>query len=213
MDLSTAGFPVLHHLPEFAQTLTRLLCPRDFFQTRIWKWVAFFSRGSSWSRDQTYLSCIGLYPWDTRETPPPPFFFLLGCYNSCSKVLVCEFQHLSLLVQFSLVTQSCPTLSDPMDCSTPGFPVHHQIPELAQTHVHRVSDAIQPSHLLSSSSLPAFNHSQHQGLFQWVSSSHQVARESSWGLYCFFLFCPNFFCFFACVVIFYRVLRVLGGML
>ena len=98
--------------------------------------------------------------------PPSPFFFLLGCYNSCSKVLVCEFQHLSLLVQFSLVTQSCPTLSDPMDCSTPGFPVHHQIPELAQTHVHRVSDAIQPSHLLSSSSLPAFNHSQHQGLFQ-----------------------------------------------
>jgi len=66
-------------------------------------------------------------------------------------------------VQFSSVAQSCPTLCDPMDCSTPGFPVHHQLLEL--THVHRVSDAIQTSHLLSSPS-PAFNLSQHQGLFK-----------------------------------------------
>ena len=70
-------------------------------------------------------------------------------------------------VQFSSVAQSCPTICDPMDCSTPGFPVHHQLPELAQTHVHPVDDAIQPSHPLSSSP-PAFNLSQHQGLFQWV---------------------------------------------
>ena len=63
-----------------------------------------------------------------------------------------------------------------MDCSTPGFPVHHQLPELIQTHIHRISDAIQPSHPLSSPSPPAFNLSQHQGLFQWVSSSHQVAK-------------------------------------
>ena len=68
-------------------------------------------------------------------------------------------------VQFSSVAQPCLTLSDPMDCSTPGFPVHHQLPELAQTHVHWVSDAIQPSHPLSSPSPPAFNLSQHQGLF------------------------------------------------
>ena len=63
-----------------------------------------------------------------------------------------------------------------MDCSTPGFPVHHQLPELAQTHVHQVSDAIQPSHPLPSPSPPTFNLSQGQGLFQWVSSSHQVAK-------------------------------------
>ena len=63
-----------------------------------------------------------------------------------------------------------------MDCSTPGFPVHHQLPELAQTRVHWVDDAIQPSHPLSSPSPLAFNLSQHQGLFQWVSSSHQVAK-------------------------------------
>ena len=68
--------------------------------------------------------------------------------------------------QFSSAIQSCPTVCDPMDCSTPGFPVHHQHPELAQTHVHRVSDAIQPSHPLSLPSPPAFNLSQHQGLFQ-----------------------------------------------
>ena len=64
------------------------------------------------------------------------------------------------------VDQSCLTLCDPMDCSTPGFSVHHQLPKLAQTHVHPVGDAIQPSHPLSSSSPPAFSLSQHQGLFQ-----------------------------------------------
>ena len=77
-------------------------------------------------------------------------------------------------VQFSL--QSCPTLCDPMDCSTPGLPVHHQLPELAQTHVDQVNDAIQPPHPLSSPSPPTFNLSQHQGLFHWVSSLHQVAK-------------------------------------
>ena len=74
------------------------------------------------------------------------------------------------------VTQSNVTLCNPMDCSTPGFPVHHQLPELAQTHVHWVRDAIQPAHPLSSPSPPTFNLSQHQGLFQWVSSSHEVAK-------------------------------------
>ena len=69
-----------------------------------------------------------------------------------------------LFFQFSSVTQSCPTLCDPMECSMPGFPVHHQLLELTQTHVHCVSDAIQPSHPLSSPSFPAFNFSQHQGL-------------------------------------------------
>ena len=69
-------------------------------------------------------------------------------------------------VAISSVTQSCPTLCDPMNCSTPDLPVHHQLLEFTQTHVHRVGDAIQPSHPLSSSSSPAPNPSQHQGLFQ-----------------------------------------------
>ena len=79
-------------------------------------------------------------------------------------------------VQFSSVAQSCPTLCHPMNCSTPGLPVHHQLPESTQTHVHRVGDAIQPSHPLSSPSPPALSLSQHQGLFKWVSSLHQVAK-------------------------------------
>ena len=90
------------------------------------------------------------------------FFFLVSCYDSN--------------FQFSSVTQSCPTPCDPMNHSTPGLLVDHQLPEFTQTHVHWVSDAIQPSHPLSSPSPPALNPSQHQGLFKWVSSSHQVAK-------------------------------------
>ena len=79
---------------------------------------------------------------------------------------------------FSSVQFSCSVVSDyePMNCSTPGFPVHHQLPEFTQTHLHRVGDAIQPSHPLSSPSPPAPNPSQHQTLFQWVNSSHEVAK-------------------------------------
>ena len=83
---------------------------------------------------------------------------------------------MKMTVQFSSVAQSCPTLCDPMNSSTPGLPVHHQLPESIQTHVHWVSDATQPSHPLSSPSPPAPNPSQYQGLFKWVSSSHQVAK-------------------------------------
>ena len=79
-------------------------------------------------------------------------------------------------VQFCSVTQLCPTLCDPVDCRTPGLPVHHELPEFTQTKVHWVCDAIQPSHPLSSSSPPTFNFSQHQSIFKWVSSSHQVAE-------------------------------------
>ena len=78
-------------------------------------------------------------------------------------------------VQFSSVSQSCLTLCDPMDCSMPGLPVHHQLLEFTQTHVHWVSDAIQPSHPLSSS-YSTFNLFQHQDLFKWVSSLHQMAK-------------------------------------
>ena len=82
----------------------------------------------------------------------------------------------SLFNGFGSVAESCPTLCNPMNWSTPGFPVRHQLREPAQTHVHWVSDAIQPSHPLSSPSPPALNLSQNQGVFQWVTSSHQVAK-------------------------------------
>ena len=80
-------------------------------------------------------------------------------------------------IQFSSVQSLSPVwLCDPMNCSTPSLPIQHQLPEITQTHVHWVSDVIQPSHPLSSLSPLAFNLSQHQGLFKWVSSSHQVAK-------------------------------------
>ena len=105
---------------------------------------------------------------------PSDVFFSSDTVVDISRCLSCSVQFSS--VQFSSVTQSCLTLCAPMDCSTPGLPVHHQLPEFTQTHVHWVGDAIQPSHPLLSSSPPAFNLSQHQGLFKSVSSSHQVAK-------------------------------------
>ena len=81
-------------------------------------------------------------------------------------------------VQFSSVAQSCPTLCDPMNCSTPGLPVHHQLPEFTQTHIHRVRDAIQPSHSLSCPSPSAPDPSQHQSLFQWVLNHISVLTLS-----------------------------------
>ena len=90
--------------------------------------------------------------------------------------LYSQSQYISTPLQFSSVAQSCPTLCNPTNHSTPGLPVHHHLLEFTQTHVHQVSDAIQPSHPLLSPSPPAPNPSQHQGLFQWVRSSHQLAK-------------------------------------
>ena len=106
-------------------------------------------------------------------------FFSLFSVQHCFRLISCYFENFILIilfVQFSSVTQSCPTLCDPMNRSTPGLPIHHKLPEFTQTHVHWVSDAIQPCHPLSSPSPPALNLSQHQGLFKWVSSWHQMAK-------------------------------------
>ena len=93
--------------------------------------------------------------------------------------MLCWFPLYTTWISYAMlcfVTQSCPTLCNPMNRSMPGLPAHHQHPEFTQIHIHRVSDAIQPSHPLSSPSPPAPNPSQHQSLFQWVSSSHEVAK-------------------------------------
>ena len=111
-------------------------------------------------------------PWSTHFTKG----FLLGS-DVTVKGFSASLDMRRCKDQFSSVAQSCWTPWDPMDHSTPGLPVYHQLPEFTQTHVHWVSDAIQPSHPLSSPSPPAFNLSQHQGLFKWVNSSHQVAKR------------------------------------
>ena len=133
------------------------LLSMGFSRQEYWNGLPFPTSGSSRPKDWTYVFYIYLHLQLGYLLLAPPGKLYDG-------------------IQFSSVAQSCQTLREPMDCSTPGFSVHHQLPELAQSHVRWVSDAIQPSHPLSSPSLPAFNLSQHQGLFQWVSSSHQVAK-------------------------------------
>ena len=120
-------------------------------------------------------------------------FFAIFCFSGVEKSLselftdncarICHAQgqapisskQMVVIGHISSVAQSCPTLCNPMNHSMTGLPVHHQIPDLTQTHVHQVGDAIQP-YPLSSPSPPAFNLSQQQGLFKWVSSSHQVVK-------------------------------------
>ena len=122
-----------------------------------WCWNQSTNSLATWCEEPTNWNRIRLSDWITTITRPLQFV----CVSS---------------VQFSSVAKSCPSLCNPMNRSMPGLPVHHQLPESTQTHVHRVNDVIQPSHPLSSPSLPTLNLSQHQGFFQWVSSSHQVAK-------------------------------------
>ena len=140
-----------------------------------------------WQMILTSLQCHPLlWDWRRRGTEKPlwvPVVLLVQVWLCLSK-FVHAFVPIRLCftivnlssVLFSSVAQLCLTLFDSMEWSTPGFPVHHQLPELTQTHVHWVSDAVQPSHPLPSPSPPTFNPSQHQGLFQWVSSSNHVAK-------------------------------------
>ena len=107
---------------------------------------------------------------------PPNTDFLVSDINNKHHILSTHYMPNTVFSSVSSVAQSCPTLCDPMDFSMPGLHVYLQLPEFTQTHVHLVGDAIQPSHLLSPLSPPALNPSQHQGLFQWVNSSHEMAK-------------------------------------
>ena len=120
--------------------------------------------------DYMYQLPYKQYKMSLKETLGDPHPGYISRENSNSK------WYMYPSVQFSSVTQSCLTFCDPMNCSTPALPVHHQLPEPTQTHVHWVGDAIQLSHPLSSPSPPALSLAQHQGLFKWVSSSHEVAK-------------------------------------
>ena len=137
-------------------------------QARTLEWVAVsFSKAWKWKVKVKSLSRVQLSatPWTAAYQAPPSMGFSRQEYWSGVP-----------LPSPCSVTKSCPNLCDPMDCSTPGFPVLHCLLEFAHTHVHWVGDAIQPSHPLLPSSPPTLNLSQHQGLFQWVGSSPQVAK-------------------------------------
>ena len=119
---------------------------------------------------------------DQGSNPCPPQWkctvLTIGPPGNSQSVLIIIFfnQQQISIYQIRSVAQSCPTLCNPMNRSTPSLPVHHQLPDFTETHVHWVSDAIQPSHPLSSPSPPAPNPSQHQSLFQWANSLHEVAK-------------------------------------
>ena len=137
------------------------------------EWLALLCRNCLW---WWWGNCF-------RETlegfaPPAPQLSHCGIQNPPFQMVRWSLgdQTQQELIQFSSVAQSCLTICNPMSRSMPGLPVHHQLPEFTQIHVHWVCDAIQPSHPLSSPSPHAFNLSQHQGLFKWVSSLHEVAK-------------------------------------
>ena len=125
-----------------------------FFHHNIWKHVTAAAFITSWAQD-----------WLRHCSSESDLFWGL-----------CHKFHCYSDIQFNSLAQLCPTLCNPIDCGMPVFPVLHQLLELAQTYVHPVGDVIQPSHPLLFPSPPAFSLSQHQGLFQWLSSSHQVAK-------------------------------------
>ena len=181
-------FAVCPTLLSFRLFAVWLCDPMDYtvhgnLQARILEWVIFpFSKGSSQPRDWTQVSCIvGEFftSWATRETwkywSRQPIRSPADLPHPGTEPGSSALQS-KYCLQFSSVAQLCPTLCDPMNCSTPGLPVHHQLPEFTQTHIHWVGDAIQPPHPLSSPSPPAPNPSQHQRLFQWVISLHEVAK-------------------------------------
>ena len=132
-----------------------------FLGKRDWICLTWLLWGVIWAKQWSIYVCDFPSMWKSLINFQ---FYIISCLGSVHSV------------QFSLVAQSCPTLCDPMNRSMPALPVHHQLPESTQTHVHRVDDAIQPSHPLLSPSLPALDLSQNQGIFQGVSSSHQVVK-------------------------------------
>ena len=177
-----ASLSLTYHLPKFAQvhihgigdaiqtshplTPSFPFCPQSFPASGTFPMNHLFT-----SDDQNTGASASVLPVNIQG------WFLLrltGLISLLSKGLLGVFS--STTVQFSSVAHSCPTLCDPMNRSTSGLPVHHRLPEFTQTHVHRVSDAIQPSHPLSSPSPLAPNPSRHQSLFQWVNSLHEGAK-------------------------------------
>ena len=163
MEALTAAIKInIHHVcPPLNGVLSVMGC----------SWSHTLLAHSEWAQEMlVWVDGWKKFPANSFSYKAHPWGITSTCFSNSSK------QTGGLSVQFNSVTRLCPTLWDPMDCSMPGLPVHHQLPEFIQTHVHWVGDAIQTSHPLSSPSPLVFSLFQHQGLFQWVSSSHQVAK-------------------------------------
>ena len=163
------------------------------------RWWRTGKPGVLWSMG---LQTVG-HEWKTKQRQQQQSYdpdFILSCLSKRNE-RICPHKdsyvkvHCRGICQFSSIIQLCPTLRNLKDCSTPDYPVHHQLPELAQTHVHWISDAIQLSHPLSSPS-STFNLAKHQALFQWVSSSHQM------------IWCPSIRVFFFFEVLLYLFLNM-----
>ena len=153
----------IHHIIRFK--IIRFKVSSVVFQSLRHVWLFVTSWTAAWQASLSFTISRHLLKLMSIELMMPSSHHI-QCH---ALLLLSSFPASGSSVQFSSATQSCPTLCDPMNRSTPGLPVHHQLPEFTQTHVHRVGDAIQPSHPLSSPSPPTFNLFQHQGLF---SSSH-----------------------------------------
>ena len=169
-------------MPQLAKTLVWILSSASFWHSKDHSYDGMLSLPHLESDRLANQPSTQKSPSPCLPTVTPPTSFLTAGINPSSTLqdgfmispeyaLISPPSIIRSVLQFSSVTQSCLTLCNPMDCSTPGFPVHHQLPELTQTHVHWVGDAIQPSHPLSSPSPPAFNLSHHQGLFQRIFAS------------------------------------------
>ena len=177
----TNGLGDLHHL--LARRPINIL----WLLTRTYQQRLIFSKSNFFFLELSCRSCLYILELNSRKINDPIKKWTKELNRHFSKEdIQMANKHMKrysmlLIIQFSSVAQSCLTLCDPMNHSTPGLPVHHQLLESTKTHVHWVSDAIQLSHPLSSPS-PALNLSQHQGLFKWVISSHQVAKVQEFQL-------------------------------
>ena len=164
-----------HHIEFFSPQPGSYSIGNETKMTTNWIKLLNVIRGTTWGQlTVLFLSSIHILK-DSKSKCAPGAYPKHQHANACETTCIEKGRNQGKN-QIRSVAQSCPTLCDPMNRRTPGLPVHHQLPEFIQTHVHRVSDAIQPSHPLLSPSPPAPNPSQHQSLFQWVNSSHEVAK-------------------------------------
>ena len=168
----------------FSSCLQSLPASGSFLMSQLFAWGGQSIRVSTLAsvlpmntQDRFPLGWTGwIFSLSKALKSPPQHHSSKASILRCSAFFIVQLSHPYSSVKFSSVTKSCPTLWHPMNHSMPGLPVHHQLPESTQTHVHFVGDAIQPSHPLSSPSPPALNLSQRQGLFKWVSFSYEVAK-------------------------------------